>query len=151
MFECRHERQGLCFDFSARLENVDHAVKSVQEWLEGQMLHGHLFRMTLIMREALNNAVIHGAGNDENKKIIFSITRKKKTLLLKIKDPGPGFGLEFEKVRQPICRPGACPESGWGLALLRKYSSGLSYDPADKVTFVTYSLHEAGDDKYRSI
>ncbi|MFP4168627.1 MAG: ATP-binding protein [Desulfonatronovibrionaceae bacterium] len=136
---------GLSGSIPARLEEVDRAVDRIQKWLTDRKLAGHLFRFTLLMREALNNAVVHGAGSDPEKTVFFFVHRDKDRLFLCIKDPGPGFDPEG----RPECTNPAsvCPEHGWGVTIMRKYASRLWYDPELKATILAYALGNEAEDK----
>lgn len=52
---------------------------------------GLLFRTSFVLREILNNAVEHGNGFDETKKIDCHIAYDSPYLKIKIKDEGEGF------------------------------------------------------------
>jgi len=48
--------------------------------------------MLISLTEAVNNAIIHGNGNDKSKFVKISLSQKKdKTLVFKIADEGEGF------------------------------------------------------------
>ncbi len=138
MFECVCRKEELCLKIPACLEEVDQVAKRMQDWLEELGLGEHLFRLTLLLREGLNNAVVHGAGNDSNKSVFLYIGRKGEEIIIRIKDPGPG--MDPTAGERPCCSPDHCSADGWGLSLLHRYGDGVDYDSEKKATEIVYSL-----------
>jgi serine/threonine-protein kinase RsbW len=133
----------LHFRFPADLEHIDPAVCRVQEWMQKQGLERHLFRFTLLIREALNNAVVHGAKCDPARQISFSVFRREEDIILSIKDTGPGF--DPERFPEYPETERVCPEHGWGVPLMRKFASRFSYDQKDGTTVLVYALKDGAD------
>lgn len=133
----------LHFRFPADLEHMDPAVCRVQEWMQKQGLERHLFRFTLLMREALNNAVVHGAKCDPAREVSFSVARRGEEIILSINDSGPGF--DPERFPEYPETERVCPEHGWGVSLMRKYASSFSHDREHGTTVLVYALKEGAD------
>jgi len=85
-----------------------------------------VFETTLILDEALNNAVKHGNRHDPDKRVVVSYHVGPDRVLLEVEDDGPGFDLaaipdptESENLDRPC---------GRGLFLMRHYSTWLRFN-----------------------
>ena len=83
--------KNLSFTLPATLESVETISLRLREHMTAQGLAGDLFACELVLREALTNAVLHGAKSDKNKSIHCRIRFTTKSVRMDIIDPGPGF------------------------------------------------------------
>ncbi|SDN80424.1 Histidine kinase-like ATPase domain-containing protein [Desulfonauticus submarinus] len=121
----------LKVSFYADLNCIASVMECVLDFLKGWNIDVSDFKLNLILREALNNAIIHGARLDKKKKILFWLKKEKKRLYFFIRDPGAGFNfLSFGKKPEEFC------PRGWGIYLIRHYSSGCRFFyPGNKFLF----------------
>lgn len=87
--------------------------------------------MELLLREFLNNAMIHGNGLDAHKQVQMSFRIGIKWMRIQIADEGPGF--DWRKARRTP--PDADAESGRGLAIAMIYAQRVRFNrPGNQVT-----------------
>ena len=83
--------RGFALEMDTGLENVDRCVERIRLFLEDRNGEEHLFPLSLLAREALNNAMIHGNGMDPGKRVRFRLLEREGGFDLEIEDDGPGF------------------------------------------------------------
>lgn len=110
--------------FSARLENVDRFCREVKQMMDEEGLGAYHFKVQLLAREALNNAVIHGCRNDATKVVETVIEIKDNHLSFEIADPGEGFNWKECMQRGSDDRAA----SGRGLGIFQSYATEFSYN-----------------------
>ena len=83
----------LDMTFAAEVRSIDPAVGRIMEVVRSmQCAEGKEFEIETALREALANAVIHGAGDDPGKKVEVSVAcEEDRGMLIVVRDPGPGF------------------------------------------------------------
>jgi serine/threonine-protein kinase RsbW len=114
---------GVRIAMSAQLDNIDQVCHHVAIYLSEQQLSGLAFDIQLGIREALANAIKHGAQNDPTKQVIFQINKQEKELVIMVKDDGRGFVPSTSNAHEEnhlLC-------CGRGLTIMHHYF--------DKVTF----------------
>ncbi|MFP4392989.1 MAG: ATP-binding protein [Desulfohalobiaceae bacterium] len=112
--------------FSANLADVDQVCNLVQIFLQqnGLQQQGR-FWVLLGLREALNNAVIHGCSQDQAQQIWLQIHFDAEKICIRVQDPGPGF--DWHKALQRNVQETS--EHGRGLCILRNYFHQVSFNP----------------------
>lgn len=89
--------EGLILRFYEKIPSTSEAVDGLVERLcavaaEMECAPGELEKVELALREALNNAVLHGNKNDPDKKIAVTChCNEDKGILIVVRDSGPGF------------------------------------------------------------
>jgi serine/threonine-protein kinase RsbW len=114
---------GVRIAMSAQLDNIDLACHDVDKYLTELRLLDLSFDIQLGIREALANAIKHGAQNDPTKQVIFQINKQEKRLVIMVKDDGRGFVPSTSNAHEEnhlLC-------CGRGLTIMHHYF--------DKVTF----------------
>jgi serine/threonine-protein kinase RsbW len=84
------------------------------------------FETTLILSEALTNAVKHGNCDDPAKRVVVSYHVGPDRVLLEVEDDGPGFDLAA--IRDPTAPENLDRPCGRGLFLMRHYSTWLRFN-----------------------
>jgi serine/threonine-protein kinase RsbW len=93
----------------------------------------HSFAAELLMREALNNAVIHGCQGNPGRRIRCFCRINKRRLMIAIHDGGKGFDWRAAAGR----RPGSGASSGRGIEILRRYAHRIRYnEQGNRVTII---------------
>ena len=100
MFDTIEETGFLEIRFSAELTNVDRAALLTDRFLTEGNLRGHAFYIHLVMRELLNNAVIHGCGRDERKSVRYRIEVQGPNIIMQVEDEGDGFDWRAAKEKE---------------------------------------------------
>jgi serine/threonine-protein kinase RsbW len=125
-------RGRLCRDLPSRLVEVDSFCQEVREMLTVEDLTSELFPIEMLLRESLNNAIIHGNSGDDSKKVQAEIRIGTKWIRLSVTDEGSGFKRRKPKLDPPD--PNA--DRGRGLAIYALYAERVSFNSrGNRVTF----------------
>ena len=124
MLDCTPLHHGFALEMDTALSNVDLCVEHIRLFLEERGEQGHLFAISLLAREALNNAMIHGNRLDPAKRVYFRFTARDGGDDLDVEDQGPGFdwrerlqaSSDIDDVR------------GRGHEIYRNYARAVSYN-----------------------
>jgi serine/threonine-protein kinase RsbW len=135
----------LVGSFSSILEHVDKFCD------QARPLHTVLgrddvsFAIELLLREMLNNAILH--GNKANPKLIVtcSIIVYENTIAVEVADEGQGFDwktyyAELAKRTDVVGDDGFLPTSGYGLLLLKEYATTFFYNNQGNQVSLTINL-----------
>ena len=134
MFDITPLHDGFALEMDTDLLNVDRSVERIREFLEKRGALGHLFGLSLLAREALNNAMIHGNARNPEKHVRFSLRACEGGFDLEIGDDGPGFDWQarvgtssnLEDVR------------GRGHEIYRNYARAVRYNERGNVITLEY-------------
>jgi anti-sigma regulatory factor (Ser/Thr protein kinase) len=86
--------------------------------------HADRFLAELLLREALNNAVLHGCRSDPAKKVRCRVRLQDAKITIAVSDDGDGFDWRAERNgHAPAAR-----DSGRGLEILRKYATRVRFN-----------------------
>lgn len=108
----------------SRMEYLDAVHRLSDEIARAAGLkRGEAFRLGLAVREAFTNALTHGNGLDEQKKVRLSYEILDDAIRVCIADEGPGFKLE--EVPDPLLPENLDRTAGRGLFLIRSYVDKL--------------------------
>ncbi len=87
---------------------------------------GHEMDVELAMREALANAIIHGAGNDPSRNIECCVACDDvHGMLVVVRDPGAGF--DPQNLPSPIVGENVYSEHGRGVFLINQLMDHVEY------------------------
>lgn len=109
----------------ATLDEVDEICLQMSAWLKVNNLEEHIFPMQVLVRESLNNAVLHGAGLNPAKNIQCKLWFTKNMLHLLIIDDGPGF--DWQAAMQNKLAAGE-EEHGRGVWLYHLYADLIKFN-----------------------
>jgi anti-sigma regulatory factor (Ser/Thr protein kinase) len=84
-----------------------------------------LFRIELVTRECLNNAVIHGNRSDPLKQVTFELHGARKWIRISVRDEGPGFN--WRRRCRAVGR-NENEESGRGTTIVALYAARTRYN-----------------------
>ena len=80
---------------------------------------GKEFEVETALREALANAIVHGCGRDETKKVQFWVgCDESHGMLIVVRDPGPGF--DPSKLASPLAGQEIYSTHGRGIYLINQ-------------------------------
>jgi len=117
--------------------NLEHArqVTNFTDRLVGVFGFESTWMIQLALMEAITNAVVHGNGSDENKKVTVVVNFSKERLEISVEDEGDGFTTPDPaslKLESDIFAP-----SGRGLFLINSYMDELFFnDRGSKITMI---------------
>ena len=114
------------------LTKVDGVCREAKKLLESNGQEEHIFKVDLLLREFLNNAIIHGNCLNARKHVKVSVRIGRAWIVLWIADEGVGFDWRA-KIMSP---PDDSATSGRGLAIGAQYAERMQFNRAgNQVTF----------------
>ena len=81
----------LNYDLPATAASVDRVCREIDQWLAARRLDSERFPTAMLLRESLNNTVVHGGRNEPNRRMRCSVRCGRKWLQIVVEDDGPGF------------------------------------------------------------
>jgi serine/threonine-protein kinase RsbW len=117
-------RTGLNFEIPAQISALDPLCERVSDWLNARGLERDAFVVLLLLRESLNNAVIHGSGNDATQKVRCRIRHRAGWLWIWVDDNGEGFDWASRPRQPPVCT--SCGSRG--LVIYRAYATRVRFN-----------------------
>jgi len=87
---------------------------------------GHLDKVEIALREALNNAIMHGSRSDPKKKVaVCCLCAEDKGMLLVVENFGPAF--DPSKIPDPTTAENVFSLHGRGIFLMRQMMDEVTY------------------------
>ncbi|MBP8815587.1 MAG: ATP-binding protein, partial [Desulfobulbus sp.] len=86
----------------------------------------HVFAVDLLLREFLNNAILHGNRLDASKLVQVEVRVGRRVIVLSVADEGPGFDWRSRRCH----KSGATDTSGRGLEIGRLYADRIRFNRA---------------------
>jgi serine/threonine-protein kinase RsbW len=86
-----------------------------------------LFAIKVALQEALSNAFRHGNRSDPSRHVRVSFRVTTDEVLIGVEDQGAGF--DPARVADAVLDPSGELRGGWGLFLMRAYTTWLTFDP----------------------
>lgn len=114
---------------------VDQVCQELEGFLIEHRLQEFSFAVLLGAREALTNAICHGAKQGSGQEIAITVQREESALVIRVTDPGEGFDWKRiigEKLAA-IQQPSELSNRGRGLGILLHYFDGVSFSPKGNV------------------
>ena len=132
----------LCLSLSSTMESV-HQVEVAADKLAGEagLNEDERFRVTMAVREAAINAVLHGNEYDPAKQIAVSFENTGKALIFIISDQGKG--LDAEKLPDPLAPENLLRGTGRGIFLIRSFMDEVHFRQLHPGTELTLIKHLA--------
>ncbi|MBN2644461.1 MAG: ATP-binding protein [Desulfuromonadaceae bacterium] len=124
----------------SQLEAVDGVCAAATAGLKERGLDGLCFAVELVMRELLNNAILHGNRLQANKTVGLNLAIGRRWLKVRVEDQGAGFDWR-RRQRQP---PEETAVSGRGLAIARGYGERLRFGDQGRRVEVWFDLGGQG-------
>ena len=121
----------LRWQLPASLAEIDRVCEEVRVWLEAMDLGRAFFEVTLLLREALVNAVMHGARGDQSSLIDLDLALEGEDLVIAVQDQGAGFDWQDSMHRDVMLTE----DHGRGLKIFKLYANDVQFNPrGNKVT-----------------
>jgi serine/threonine-protein kinase RsbW len=137
---------------SYRLESTLESVNKAEE-MAGQLASEAGFEedmrdgITMAVREAMINAVLHGNAYDPNKRVNLSLEQNGRELIVTIGDEGRG--LEPEEIPDPLAPENLMKQSGRGIFLIRAFMDEVRFRKLEPGTEITLIKRIPGPDSDR--
>lgn len=97
------------------------------------------FRITMAVREAAVNAVLHGNDYDPAKQVTASFEHNDKSLIFTIADQGKG--VDWENLPDPLAPENLLRGTGRGIFLIRSFMDEVHFRQLDPGTELTLIKH----------
>ncbi len=128
------------FEYSGQLnsvlDEVDTQVKNLLLALDQHLDKYHRFALDLVMRETLNNAVIHGNQRQPDQLVNYSVKVAGQQFEIMVSDEGTGFDwrsvLNLESVKGY--------DHGRGFPILQSYCSHIRLNEAGNQIFFSMNI-----------
>ena len=127
---------------SYRMESTLESVNKAEE-MAGQLAAKAGFDedsrdgITMAVREAMINAVLHGNAYDPNKRVNLSLEQNDRELVVTISDEGRG--LDPDEIPDPLAAENLMTQSGRGIFLIRAFMDEVRYrklEPGTEITLI---------------
>lgn len=118
-------------------------VEAIAEKLASQagLDEDECFRVTMAVREAAVNAVLHGNEYDPGKQITVSFENDGKSLIFTIADQGTG--LDPDTLPDPLAPENLLRGTGRGIFLIRSFMDAVNFRQLHPGTELTLTKHLA--------
>jgi serine/threonine-protein kinase RsbW len=121
------ERAGLRRVIQSRLEEVDALCRDLRAHCQEKGWAAMSFPLELVLRECLNNAILHGNRSDPSKAVVVSVVCRRPWLRVQIADEGDGFDWSAVQART---LPDADKTNGRGLLIASTYAHRVRFNPS---------------------
>lgn len=116
---------------------VDLFLNSI--YTEFKLSREDFFRIYLSMREAVNNAIIHGNCKNISKRIHINFSSCLDHLYFQVSDEGVGF--DFCAVPDPTLPENIKKESGRGIFFMKKYADQVIFEDDGRTVKLIFEIH----------
>lgn len=120
------DHNNVFLELSSNYELTD-LVQAISDELAGKLGFsdddGHWISMAI--REAVNNAIKHGNGQDPSKKVTVSFTYDSDSLTVSVRDQGGGF--DVSSVPDPLLPENLLKTSGRGVFYIRSFMDSVEF------------------------
>jgi serine/threonine-protein kinase RsbW len=135
--------QRVCYTLDSTLETVDNAEQTASRIAaENGFDDDEIMRISMAVREAAVNAVLHGNAYDPGKKVELEFTRTGQDLIITIRDQGKG--LDPAAIPDPLAPENLMKTSGRGIFLIRSFMDEVNIHPSPTGTEIKLVKHVHG-------
>lgn len=134
----------LSYTLDSTLETVNNAEETASRMAtEAGFDEEEIMKISMAVREAAVNAVLHGNAYDPNKKVSLDFERTDKDLVIVIRDQGKG--LDEAKIPDPLAPDNLMKTSGRGIFLIRSFMDVVEIHPSQTGTELKMIKHVRGN------
>lgn len=133
MYRSKRNLHSIKTCIAARYDLVDSVCRELESFMEDSGFEKAAFNIILGVREALINAVGHGAQENPLEEVCLIASLESDALVIKIKDSGEGF--DWKKIigttgNRLSKHNNIIPERGRGINILLHYFDSVSFNQA---------------------
>ena len=133
----------VSFTLDSTLETVDSAEQTASRIAaEAGFDEDEVMRISMAVREAAVNAVLHGNAYDPGKKVKVDFLSTGEELVITIRDQGKG--LDLDKIPDPLAPENLLKTSGRGIFLIRSFMDEVEIHPTQSGTEIKLIKHVHG-------
>lgn len=130
----------LSFSLPSTMESVSEVEAAAEKLAtEAGVDEDERFRITMAVREAAVNAVLHGNDYDPAKQVTASFENNGKSLIFTIADQGKG--VDWENLPDPLAPENLLRGTGRGIFLIRSFMDEVHFRQLDPGTELTLIKH----------
>ena len=135
--------QPVSYTLDSTLDTVDHAEESATR-IATELGFGEdeVMQISMAVREAAVNAVLHGNAYDPGKKVKLEFETTGRDLVITIRDQGKG--LDPAKIPDPLAPENLMKTSGRGIFLIRSFMDEVQIHPSQTGTEIKLVKHVPG-------
>jgi serine/threonine-protein kinase RsbW len=134
----------LSYTLDSTLETVNNAEETASRMAaEAGFDEEEIMKISMAVREAAVNAVLHGNAYDPNKKVTLEFVRTDDDLVIVIRDQGKG--LDEKKIPDPLAPDNLMKTSGRGIFLIRSFMDVVEIHPSQTGTELKMIKHVRGN------
>lgn len=85
-----------------------------------------LFKVEISIREAINNAIIHGNKNNPQKRVFLKFEWNKKHIVIHVRDENPNK-INFNKIKEKIKKNNILSFQGRGVLIIENYMDKVEF------------------------
>jgi len=133
----------VSYTLDSTLETVNSAEETAGRMAtEAGFDDEEVMKISMAVREAAVNAVLHGNAYDPNKKVTLAFERTPHALVIVIRDQGKG--LDESKIPDPLAPENLMKTSGRGIFLIRSFMDVVEIHPSQTGTELRMIKHVRG-------
>jgi serine/threonine-protein kinase RsbW len=130
----------ITYTLDSTLTSVDKVEHKAGELAhEAGVDEDQIFGITMAVREAAVNAVVHGNGKDPAKQIVVTFENTGSSLVFTVADQGKG--LDPDSLPDPLAPENLLRGSGRGIFLIRSFMDEVHFRQLDPGTELTLIKH----------
>lgn len=133
----------VSYTLDSTLETVDSAEAAASRIAaKAGFDEDEIMRISMAVREAAVNAVLHGNAYDPHKKVALDFESSGSNLIITIRDQGKG--LDMSKIPDPLAPENLLKTSGRGIFLIRSFMDDVQIRPTQAGTEIKLIKHVHG-------
>jgi serine/threonine-protein kinase RsbW len=134
----------VSYTLDSTLETVNSAEETASRMAaEAGFDDEEIMKISMAVREAAVNAVLHGNAYDPGKKVTLAFERTADDLVIVIRDQGKG--LDASKIPDPLAPDNLMKTSGRGIFLIRSFMDVVEIHPSQTGTELRMIKHVHGN------
>ena len=134
-------KEALSISFPATLKNVDRVCEKVKLLSKENGFAHASFAIQLLLRELLDNAVLHGNNGDPEKLVKYKMRwDHSNALKITVEDEGDGFDWRGRMEKKVSCRSG----SGRGIAIMKQYGKEIRFNRKGNKVAIMIDVSQGG-------
>jgi len=136
----------VSYTLDSSLESVNKAEETATEFATKSGFDSEeVQRISMAVREATVNAVLHGNSYDPRKKVHIAFETAGDALTVTVRDEGKG--LDTEEIPDPLAPENLLKQSGRGIFLIRAFMDEVRFRNMEPGTEVTLIKKLSGDSR----
>jgi serine/threonine-protein kinase RsbW len=134
----------VCLTLESTLESVDVAERTATSTAtQIGFSEDQVYQVSMAVREAMVNAVLHGNRYDPQKRVELTLERSDRNLVVSVRDQGEG--LDVQKIPDPLAPENLLKQSGRGIFLMRAFMDEVQVNSSSSGTEIILIKNLGGD------